>query len=182
MAFPAFLDTCVLVPGYLNDTLLRLASAETYRPLWSADVLEELHRNLVRMTSEAQADHRLRNMRRHFTDAEVTGYESLIPAMTNDEGDRHVLAAAVRGNAAVVVTANLRHFPEQALKPYAIEAVHPDEFLLDQLDLYPARVMACLARQVSAYTREPTTIAGLMNRLERTGLPKFAAEIPRHQQ
>lgn len=134
------------------------------------------------MTSEAQADHRLRNMRRHFTDAEVTGYESLIPAMTNDEGDRHVLAAAVRGNAAVIVTANPRHFPERALKPYEIEAVHPDEFLLDQLDLYPARVMACLARQVSAYTREPTTIAGLMNRLERTGLPKFAAEIPRHQQ
>ncbi|SDP62860.1 Predicted nucleic acid-binding protein, contains PIN domain [Actinopolyspora xinjiangensis] len=181
MSFPAFLDTCVLVPGYLNDTLLRLASAEIYRPLWSADVLEELHRNLARMTSTAQADHRLRNMRQHFTDAEVTGYESLLPSMTNDADDRHVLAAAVRGNAAVIVTANLRHFPEHALKPYEIEAVHPDEFLLDQLDLHPARVMASLNRQVSAYTREPTTIAGLMNRLERTGLPKFAAEVPRHQ-
>ncbi|KGI79925.1 DNA-binding protein, partial [Actinopolyspora erythraea] len=110
-----------------------------------------------------------------------TGYESLLPTMTNDEGDHHMLATAVRGNAAVIVTANLRHFPEHALKPYEIEAVHPDEFLLDQLDLHPARVMASLSRQVSAYTREPTTIAGLMNRLEQTGLPKFAAEVPRHQ-
>lgn len=58
MAFPVLLDTCVLVPGYLNDTLLWLVAADTYRPLWSAHVLDELHRNLVKLTSEAQADHR----------------------------------------------------------------------------------------------------------------------------
>lgn len=45
--FPAFLDTCSIFPAYLCDTLLRLAEAGTYRPLWSAGVLEELQRNLV---------------------------------------------------------------------------------------------------------------------------------------
>jgi hypothetical protein len=42
VAFPAFLDTCVLYPAYLCDTLLRLAEAAAYRPLWSDDVLAEL--------------------------------------------------------------------------------------------------------------------------------------------
>jgi hypothetical protein len=42
VAFPAFLDTCVLYPAYLCDTLLRLAEASAYRPLWSADVFVEL--------------------------------------------------------------------------------------------------------------------------------------------
>jgi hypothetical protein len=46
MHFPAFLDTCTLFGAYLCDTLLRLAEAEVYRPLWSAQVLEELDRNL----------------------------------------------------------------------------------------------------------------------------------------
>ncbi|MHA6801148.1 hypothetical protein [Bounagaea algeriensis] len=62
-----------------------------------------------------------------------------------------------------------------------MEAVHPDEFLLDQLDLYPGRVLASLERQVAGYRRDPTTVAGLMNRLERIGVPKFANEVLRHQ-
>lgn len=42
MTFPALLDTCVLYPAYLCDTLLRLAEAEAYRPLWSFDIVREL--------------------------------------------------------------------------------------------------------------------------------------------
>lgn len=59
MAFPAFLDTCVLYPAYLCDTLLRLAESDAYRPLWSDDVLNELQRNLVeRGIAPASVDHR----------------------------------------------------------------------------------------------------------------------------
>jgi hypothetical protein len=110
----------------------------------------------------------------------VTGYDSLIDGMTNDPKDRHVLAAAVRANAAVIVTFNLRDFPEPALKPYDILAVHPDDFLLDQLDLYPGLTVEVLEQQAASHRREPTTIARLLPLLERTGLPQFTAEVRRH--
>ncbi|WP_250292283.1 PIN domain-containing protein [Frankia sp. CiP1_Cm_nod1] len=181
MTFPALLDACVLYPAYLCDTLLRLAEAEAYRPLWSADILDELRRNVVDAGVPAdRVDRRINHMRRYFPDATVTGYEHLIDGMTNDPKDRHVLAAAVRTGAEVMVTFNLRDFPETTLKPYDIAAIHPDEFLLDQLDLYPGRTLEVLEQQAASYRREPTTVAALLPLLERTGLPQFAAEVRRH--
>jgi predicted nucleic acid-binding protein len=175
------LDTCVLYPAYLCDTLLRLAEAEAYRPLWSINIFTELRRNLIETNiPAARVDRRISHMSRSFPDAMVVGYESLIDGMSNDEKDRHVLAAAVRANAEVIVTFNLRDFPEMALKPYDIVAVHPDDFLLDQLDLYPGLTLEVLEQQVGSYRQEPTTVAELLPLLERTGLPQFAAEVRRH--
>jgi hypothetical protein len=39
LAFPAFLDTCVLYPQYLLDTVLTQDDAEPFRPLWSPDLV-----------------------------------------------------------------------------------------------------------------------------------------------
>ncbi|MDT7771727.1 MAG: hypothetical protein QOC67_651 [Pseudonocardiales bacterium] len=184
MAFPAFLDTCVLFPQYLSDTLLTQADARTFRPVWSAGVLEELGRVLARrtqMTTE-QIAHRLDRMRHAFPDAEVEGYDHLVGGMTNDPKDRHVLAAAVRANVEVLVTFNLRDFPESSLKPFDITAVHPDEFLLDQLDLHPAAVIGCLHDQVNRYAHinGPLDVTELLRPLERAGVPRFADEVRRH--
>lgn len=184
MAFPALLDTCVLLPQYLNDTLLTQADAGTFRPLWSGGILDELGRNLQKVAelSADQVQYRLDCMRRAFPDAEVTGYEALIEGMTNDPKDRHVLAAAVRGNAEVLVTFNLRDFPETSLKPFDITVVHPDEFLLDQLDLYPGIVLGCLEDQVNRYTQinGPMSVEELLRPLERAGVPRFADDVRRH--
>ncbi|WP_206443310.1 hypothetical protein [Candidatus Protofrankia californiensis] len=79
MAFPALLDTCVLYPAYLCDTMLRLAEAEAYRPLWSIDIFIELRRNIVEAGIPSdRVDRRIAHMRHSFPDAMVTGYESLI--------------------------------------------------------------------------------------------------------
>ena len=73
MTFPALLDTCVLYPAYLCDTLLRLAEVSAYRPLWSADILTELRRNLIARAIPAdRVDRRITQMKRSFPDALVT--------------------------------------------------------------------------------------------------------------
>jgi predicted nucleic acid-binding protein len=173
MAFPAFLDACVLVPITLTDLLLRLAEAGTYRPLWSADVLAEVERTLPRIgVGPDKARWRVQQMCDAFPDALVTGYEALIPAMTNDAKDRHVLAAAVRADAAVIVTHNLKDFPDDAIRPYDITLAHPDDFLLDQLDLY----LQCVYDQIVACQNPAISAEELLGKFAKT-VPRFAEAV-----
>ena len=161
-----------------------MAECGLYRPLWSTDVLEELKRNLVkRGATEVQVEHRIRRMTEFFPDAEVVDHRRMVPVMSNDPKDRHVLAAAVRGDAEVIVTENLKDFRPEDVRPHGVEAVHQDEFLLDQLDLSPGVVITNLTRQVSRYRREPRTVGDLLGVLgsEGHGCPRFAAacrELP----
>lgn len=181
MSFPALLDTCTLYGGYLCDTLLRLAEAETFRPLWSAEILAELDRNLrKRGIPSRSVEWRISEMRRVFPHAEVTGYEPLVGSMTCDEKDRHVLAAAVRARAEVLVTFNVRDFPAETTAAYDVEVVDTDGFLLDQLDLYPGLVMGALHQQANAYKRPETALPDLLSRLAASGVPRFATEARRH--
>lgn len=178
MLFPVFFDTCVLLKSYVCDTVLSIAEDGLFRPLWSAHVLDELERNLVKRGATAtQVAHRVDQMRAHFPDACVQGYEAMIAVMTNHPKDRHVAAAAIRGGAELLVTENLKDFPGQALDAYDLVAVSQDEFLLDQLDLAPGVVLASLHKQVSRYRREPRTVSDLLAILERPGsnCPGFAA-------
>ncbi|MGW4109687.1 PIN domain-containing protein [Actinosynnema sp. NPDC004786] len=181
--FPVFLDTCVLLKPYLCDTLLSIAESGVYRPLWSAGVLEELDRNLRKRGATAeQVTHRIDQMSRHFPDARVRGYEQLIDSMENHPKDRHVLAAAVRGGAEVLVTENLKDFPDAALEPYDVVAVHQDDFLQDQLELFPNAVHAALRRQASRYRRDPRSVDDLLDVLagEAHGCTGFAEACRRH--
>ena len=180
MSFAVVLDTCVLYPAHLRDTLLRLAEQDLYQALWSADIIEELHRNLVEAGIGSEAvDHLCAEMQRAFPDADVSGYRSLLDSMTCDPKDRHVLAAAVRSNAAAIVTFNLHDFPSLSVDPYQIDIIHPDDFLLDLLDLAPSIVIAELGRQAAANRREPRTLSGLLNALGRAGVPSFVDEVRR---
>lgn len=181
--FPVLLDTNCLFGAYLCDVLLTLAEAGIYRPLWSAGILDELQRNLVRKGLEAaKADHRIASMRTAFPDAEVRGYERHIGSMTCDPKDRHVLAAAVVGAAQVLVTQNLNDFPAESCEPYDIVVVSPDDFLLDQLDLYPGVVMGALRARVADYANPPMEVEELLGRLAASGATRFAAEAARHLQ
>lgn len=83
VAFPAFLDSCTLVPINLTDVLLRRADAGTFRPLWSAHILDEVRRNFPKIgVAPERADRRIEMMRASFPDAEVTGYESPMAPVT----------------------------------------------------------------------------------------------------
>jgi predicted nucleic acid-binding protein len=137
--FSAVLDTCTLLPISLCDLLLRLAEEPAlYKPKWSAEILEELRRNLQGHKfnlDPARAEYRIACMQSAFPQALITEYESLSESMPNNKGDRHVLAAAVYGKADAIVTLNVRHFPEECLKQFGIERLSPDKFLTHQWHL-----------------------------------------------
>ncbi|MFV0433034.1 MAG: PIN domain-containing protein [Leucobacter sp.] len=175
MRFPAFFDTNVLYGALLNDFILELADRGLFRPLWSQDILFELGKNLVKKGEDPDlVEKRVGTMERYFADAMVAGYEDLVPMMTNDEKDRHVLAAAVRGGAEVLVTFNTKDFPAASVERFDIEIVHPDDFLLDQLDLYHAATLRALVELVKGYDSPAMTMDDFLIALMRAGVPKFA--------
>jgi predicted nucleic acid-binding protein len=177
------LDACVLVPVALADTLLRIAERDLYRPLWSTrivaeaiDAIEEIHSDIP----PEQVQRRFADMDDAFEDARVDGWEDLEETVTlPDPDDRHVVAAAVRGRADAIITANVRDYPVDILGPLNIEVIHPDNFLLDQLDLAPRIVLEVLREQAD-HTRQPAlTPVDLIARLARAGVPGFADEAGR---
>lgn len=152
--YQVVLDACVLVNAALRDTLLRLAEPpQLYIPRWSNDIMQETTRTLetkLGLTSE-QTGHLQDELKTHFADAWVEGYEALVPAMGNDAKDRHVLAAAVRSGSQTIVTFNLRHFPVEALEPWNVEAQSPDEFLIHQFHLEPGVVAEKINEQAARH-------------------------------
>jgi hypothetical protein len=93
-----------------------------------------------------------------FPDALTTGYEDLIDAMKNDPKDRHVLACAVRSNSHAIVTANKKHFSQEALKPYGLEYMSPDEFLVHQYHLDTDSFISVIVAQAAKINRSPSEL------------------------
>jgi hypothetical protein len=179
MAFPVFFDTCTLFGQVLTDLLLSLAEQGCFAPYWSTEVLDAMERNVVATgRADAEAVHRRRVlMEEAFPEAVVEGYAALVATMTNHPGDRHVLAACVVSPARTLVTFNVKDFPSESPSPYEVEVVHPDAFLLDQLDLHPQWSAAAIQQMLRQNRLPPQNVHELAAVLGRSGLPNAAAAI-----
>jgi len=177
--FPVILDACVLVQAPVRDTLLRLFDRRLYLARWTDEIMEETVRTLQNKLSRSstQTGHLFDELRAHFPDAWVEpGYRELIPEMTNEAKDRHVLAAAVRVPCEVIVTYDLKHFPAASLAPFGIEAKHPDHFLIDLYHLNPEIVVHELHEQGQAL-QPSRSINQILNALETCRCVQFAQLI-----
>jgi len=115
-------------------------------------------------------------MRASFPDAEVRGYEPLVPTMINHPKDRHVLAAATYARAEVIVTTNLKDFSPAALKFCGVEAIHPDDFLMDLLASNHDDVVRCVQEQITDLREPPWPLDEFAARLARTAAT-FASAV-----
>lgn len=176
--FGVVLDACVLIPAPLRDTLLRAAELGMYRLHWSELILAEVKRNLIKrgMTSSVDAQELIDVMSEFFAEAFVRGFETLIPCMTNDEKDRHVLAVAVMSRSQVVVTSNIKDFPDTALAPFGIEAQTPDEFLTHLFDLSPKYMLKILTEQAQDLVDPPMSIQEVLEDIS-LHAPRFVSII-----
>ncbi len=171
----ALLDACTLIPIRLTTVLLWLAEAGLFEVLWSGAILDEVELNLPKVgVSREQAARRVGAMRRGFGAAAlVDDFEHLIPDMTCDAKDRHVLAAAVRGGADTLVTFNVKDFPPDSAEGLGVEVVHPDRFLVRLLTERQDDVVSVLARGVGALREPPQTMLEFLASLTVT-VPAFA--------
>ncbi len=158
------------------DTLLRLAEHDPpfFRPIWSRDILGEVKRTILKFGyTEAQASRRIDAMEEAFPEAVVTGYETLIDAMQNDPKDRHVLAVAVRAGADCIVSDNIKHFQKESLRPFGLECLTAQDFLLHQYRVDADRFIAVLKEQAKDTNRSLADLLVLLSKYT----PKLAGLI-----
>lgn len=173
--FVALFDACVFYPAQLRDLLLRVALSDAFKARWTDRIHDEWIGSLLRDRPDIPAERLTRTrelMNRAVPDCLVTGYEPYIEQLElPDPDDRHVLAAAIRCQAGVIVTLNLRDFPDAVLARYGISAQHPDEFLAHLFDLQPAVVCAAVREMRACLANPPKTARELLDDLLKAGLP-----------
>jgi predicted nucleic acid-binding protein len=132
-------DACVLYPAPLRDLLVRLARIGLFHAKWTDTIHDEWIRNVLEDRSDLTRERLERTrdlMNANVLDCLVQDYEHLISTISlPDENDRHVLAAAIQAQAQVIVTFNLKDFPKNAISRYGIEALHPDVFVDNLLNM-----------------------------------------------
>ena len=177
----AFLDSNVLYPAALRNLLMWLALRGLFHARWSEMVHEEwmaaVERDFPDVT-RAQLERTRDLMNLHAEGCLVTAFEGLIESLElPDPKDRHVLAAAIRSRADVIVTQNLKHFPQEKLDPYGIEAQHPDTFICHMFDLNPGAVVGAAQEHRASLKNPPKSVDEYLDTLERQGLTQTAAQL-----
>ncbi|MDJ0034177.1 MULTISPECIES: PIN domain-containing protein [Pantoea] len=174
--YPVVLDACVIYPNMLRDLLMEVGKSGLYQPKWTATIHDEWQRNLVENVPDLTREKLKRVeelMNKALPDALVTGFENLIEGVSlPDSDDRHVVAAAIRSDSEVIVTFNLKDFPKESLAEFDIEAIHPDEFIADLLDLNQALVLQAVQRQRARLKNPPKSVDEYFDILLKLGLPK----------
>ena len=177
----AVLDANVLYPAPLRDYLLQLANLELYNPKWTKEIQEEWIRNLLIKRQDLKRENLIKTqkaMDSAFPDSNITGYEAITRSLAlPDPKDRHILAAAIRTNADVIVTFNLKDFPPDYIKSYNIEVQHPDSFITGLISLNKEKSYQAFKNQVSNLKNPPRTIKEVMETLENCGLRKSLLEF-----
>lgn len=169
----AVIDTNVLYPVTLRDTLLHISQRGQFRIHWSAKILDELDSVLIRegIKSSAQVVVGRAALEAAFPDAMVRYHERHLELAKNAAGDRHVTAAALAAKASFVVTQNLDDFEPM---PEGIVAISSDDFLCLLYQRDPEGISLALQDQLARYRRAgfEATIGRIFAEL-RTSAPTF---------
>ncbi|CAG9184579.1 PIN domain-containing protein [Cupriavidus pampae] len=179
--FAVVYDACVLFPAPLRDLLMRLALTDLYRAKWTDQIHDEWTRNLIARRPDLDAGRLQRTrslMNDKVRDSLVVGYEHYIETIElPDLDDRHVVAAAIHAGAEAIVTFNLKDFPKAALSKFNMEALHPDDFIMDLWDLHKGKVLAAVAEHRASLKNPPMSQDNYLATLLKQGLTNTVATL-----
>lgn len=160
---------------------MELAAGGLFRAKWTDRIHDEWMSSLLEDRPDLALEQLTRTrdlMNLAVPDCLVKGYEPLIAGLKlPDDGDRHVLAAAIASASDAIVTFNLKDFPENVLVEFDIEPLHPDDFLFHQLGLNTASVLVAARRCRTRLRRPEMSAAEYLDTLERQGLAKTVGEL-----
>lgn len=188
--YTAFIDACTLAGTLKRNLLLTLAEAEFFRVRWSARVMDETEAAIVKILSGKGVDdagergRRARSaMEAAFEDAIVADYDVFLSSCVGlpDENDAHVLAAALKTQAAAIVTENLKDFPEEILGRLNMEARSADQFIADTIALDPGRAVAAIRKMRERFKRPEKTAAVMLLEMEADGLTETVDVLRTHE-
>ena len=178
--FTVVLDACTLFPMLARDVLLTLAAHEFFSPKWSARIRDEWTRNLLMQMQERSADGDAQKridrivaaMTAAFPDADVDVELVELPALEPvDAKDRHVVATAITAHADAIVTFNVKDFAADHLQErLQIEVIHPDDFIMDLIDLNEKRAVAAFRELRARKKNPPWEVDEIVKRLQTSGL------------
>lgn len=148
--FICVLDTNVIYPIEIRDLLFWFANYDLYTPKWSEHIFDEWADVMRRKeVSEEEIAKRISKANAAFPDAFVSNYSGLIPGLAlTDSKDCHVLAAAIKTNANVIVANNIKDFPKEYLSSFGLSAKTADDFLTDIIDLNPEEAVRAFKEMV----------------------------------
>lgn len=174
--FTAVLDTNVIYPVISRDLLFWFAHYDLYTPKWSKHIFDEWKVVMERKgIAEQEANKRVQKANLAFPDAMVQNYEKLIESLElTDEKDRHVLAAAIKTNANLIVTNNIKHFPEEYLQSFRLSAKSADDFLTDTIDLNQEQAVDAFREMVLNKKNPPLDEYEVLNQLRKIALNNTA--------
>ncbi|MGI0483722.1 PIN domain-containing protein, partial [Geminocystis sp. CENA526] len=174
----AVLDSCVLFPAQLRDIFMHLALKGVFRPRWS----DEIHNEWICAVLHNRPDLTNEQLQRtrFLMDSNVVGcliknYEHYIPNINLPHDDRHVVAVAIKSKADVIVTFNLKDFPEQELNKFNIIALHPDIFFEQLLIHNTAKFIDAIEQQIKMLKNPPISKKEFLRILQNSKLPQTAS-------
>lgn len=174
--FTCVLDTNIIYPIVVRDILFWFAHYDLFTPKWSQHIFDEWHKLMQsKGINESEARRRSSVATKAFPDALVTHYEGLINSLElPDPKDRHVLAAAIKTNANLIVTNNLKDFPRPYLEKFGLSAKSADDFLTDIIDLNTHLATKAFREMVMHRSNPPMDIYQVLDSLRKNGLLQTA--------
>lgn len=161
----AALDADVLVPILSCDFLLTAFESGLYEPVVSTEVIAEVERNLIEdfpHVDPASLRRRVGQMREALEDQLVdVGSADNVPEAINPK-DRHVIAAALTGEASLVVTNDKRLRSETEEAEIDLVPMSADDFAAHLFELMPDDVEAVMNTLVAKRTKRPVTTEELV--------------------
>ncbi|ADU13904.1 PIN domain-containing protein [Asticcacaulis excentricus] len=174
--FSIVIDANVLAGALTRNIVLSFAEAGFFRPYWSTRILDECEKYIAEKTESGENAKRQRGrIEAAFPESLVNGLAEIENGLAlPDPDDRHVLAAAIKAKAEVIVTENMKDFPADQLVQHDIEVIALDDFVADILDLAGPEAVGTLRVMRERFNNPEITADGLILKLETLNMANTA--------